>query len=76
MTRMLKLQVVAAGHAKELWHRFKTDERGEGMISFLIIAVGVAVAALAVWAFINNMIVDKSKQLDFGDAPTTTITTP
>ena len=46
-----------------------TAERGEGMVSWLIILVAVAALALVVWAAVEALIIDKTGQLDLGDTP-------
>jgi len=51
------------------WHQLKEDERGEGLVSFLIIAVAVAVLALFVLDVFETEVEDQIGLLDLGDGP-------
>jgi len=54
------------------WGELKQDERGEGLVSFLIIAVAVAALALVVLASFDTKVNDKINDLDLNNAPTPT----
>jgi len=52
------------------WHQLKEDERGEGLVSFLIIAVAVAVLALFALGVFETEVEGQVGDFDMGDAPT------
>lgn len=55
------------------WQELKADERGEGLVSFLIIAVAVAVIALFALGVFENEVVETIDDFDMGDPPTPTL---
>lgn len=63
------LSLRLATRAQSAWHEFKHDERGEGLVSFLIIAVAVAALALFVLGVFDDKVTDKVEQLELDDAP-------
>ncbi len=58
-----------AVRAQTAWQAFKEDERGEGLVSFLIIAVAVAVLALFALGVFEGEVEGRVGDLDFGDTP-------
>ena len=55
--------------AQVAWQTFRHDERGEGLVSFLIIAVAVAGLALFVLGVFDEEVRDKVDQLDLNERP-------
>ncbi len=51
------------------WHTIKEDERGEGLVSFLIIAVAVAVLALFSLGVFETEVEEQIGNLDLGGDP-------
>jgi len=67
-------QLIAVGDRtvirfQNAWLQLKQDERGEGLVSFLLIAVAVAVLALFVLGVFETEVERNVGDLDLGDAP-------
>ena len=70
MNPIQRLAIRATLMAQHTWREFKEDERGEGLVSFLIIAVAVAALALFVLDVFQREIETQVGDLDLGDPPT------
>lgn len=64
-----KQMMKSAVNLQHIWHRIKTEERGEGLVSFLLIVVAVAVIALYVLGVFESEIQSRVSELDLGEAP-------
>lgn len=70
LTRACELSIVRLQNG---WREFKADERGDGLVSFLLIAVAVAAIALFVLGVFEGEIIDSIDEFDMGDVPAPTL---
>lgn len=66
MTYLQNQSIRALSALQYRWTQLKEDERGEGMVSFLIVAVGVAAIALIVLGIFESKSTAKINDLDLG----------
>lgn len=69
MNRLTTTSDLLAVRIQTTWQALKQDERGEGLVSFLIIAVAVAVLALFVLGVFETEVEGRVGDLDLGDNP-------
>lgn len=68
-TTLTTIEAFITTRLQSIWDEMRTDERGEGLVGFLIIAVAVAAIALFVLGVFEGEAVDKINDLDLGDTP-------